>query len=135
VLGYTVDQSEKTSYNGTQKSNVTTNGNQKSLKGKKKSREEDFETPSNQVTDVFQYENKIYFKYLMEKLEILCDRRVHHPIAIIKLLGKKVSFFGLFSLHNREEISVKRMAMIEEQIKLLYKEIIILRDENGGLRK
>lgn len=71
----------------------------------------------------------------MEKLEILCDRRVHHPIAIIKLLGKKVSFFGLYSLHNREEIAVKRMAMIEEQLKILYKEIAILREENHSVRK
>ena len=71
----------------------------------------------------------------MEKLEILCERRVHHPIAIIRLMGKKVSFFGLFSLHNRDEINAKRMVMIEDQIKTLYQEVTSLREENAALRR
>ena len=71
----------------------------------------------------------------MEKLEILSERRVHHPIAIIRLLGKKVSFFGLFSLHNRDEINAKKMVMFEDQLKTLYQEINNLREENTGLRR
>ena len=71
----------------------------------------------------------------MEKLEILCERRVLHPIAIIRLLGKKVSFFGLYSLHGRDEINTKRMVMIEDQLKALYSEVKHLREENSALRK
>jgi len=71
----------------------------------------------------------------MEKLEILCERRVLHPLAIIRLLGKKVSFFGLYSLHNRDEINAKRMVMIEDQLKTLFQEVVSLREENTALRR
>ena len=49
-------------------------------------------------------------------------------------MGKKVSFFGLWGLHNREEIQIKRLGMIEDQLKTLYGVANNLRDENTTLK-
>ena len=67
------------------------------------------------------YENKIYFQYLLDRLAVLAERRTTHEFNFIGMIMKRCSFFGVYHQQELIEFQQKKVDMLETQIKVLFK--------------
>ena len=59
------------------------------------------------------YENKIYFSYLLDRLAFLAEKRITHEFNFIGIIIKRCSFVGIYNQHEMIEMQQKKVDMLE----------------------
>ena len=78
------------------------------------------------------YENKIYFQYLLDRLAIYAEKRITHGFNFIGMIMKRCSFIGIYNQQEIVEMQQKKIDMLETQIKVLFRQDKIFHNMMGS---